>query len=116
MYLFELEFSPGVGLLGHMITLFFTFKGTSILFSETLLNVKDNERLVPLPTLLHPVTPHLSQEWAQNLSPVSDSTCNPRGQGCRSREGKQSRRSDIQLPLALFTGEPLTYWFPGVSL
>ena len=39
MYLFELEFSsfldiyPGVGLLEHMITLFFVFKGTSGLFS-----------------------------------------------------------------------------------
>ena len=39
MYLFQLKFSsfpdicPGVGLLGHMVTLFLVFKGISILFS-----------------------------------------------------------------------------------
>ena len=39
-----------------------------------------------------PVTPHLYQEWAQNLSPVSNSACNPRWQGFRSGEGKLGQK------------------------
>ena len=39
-----------------------------------------------------PVTPYLYQEWAQNLSPVSDSACDPRWQGFRSGEGKLGQK------------------------
>ena len=58
MYLFELEFSldkyPGVGLLDHMEALLCVFKETSVLFCESVLNVKDNDLLVPIPTLPQP--------------------------------------------------------------
>ena len=43
MYLFELWFSPdicpGMGLLDHIVVLFLVFKGTSILFSITVVPI-----------------------------------------------------------------------------
>ena len=39
-----------------------------------------------------PVTPRLYQEWAHNLSPVSDSSWNPWWQGFRSGEGKPGQK------------------------
>ena len=58
MYLFELEFSldryPGVGLLDHMEVLLSVFKETSILLCESVLNIKGNDLLVHIPTLLQP--------------------------------------------------------------
>ena len=121
MYLFELDFSldryPGVGLLDHMEALLSVFKETSVLFYESVLNVKGNDLLVHIPTLLQPShttslpgmgTKSFSSEWFCLWSQMAK---------VQVRGGQAGAESQIlSFPSPSSLREPLRQWFPGVSL